>query len=175
MWRDLAEGKLCDMTRHSEVPTRRRDRALTVTAAVLAGVFAWSIVVPWAGIVLVVHSGQTQQVGVAQVALASLAAGAGAWALLAMLERFTAAARRIWTVIAETVLVLSLGAGPLNAGNVSAGLSLACLHLLVGGAVIFGLRRTADTAGMGTPKAPTSRAGLGRGRPAGRSSAARAE
>lgn len=113
-----------------------RSRALTVAAAVLTGVAAWTLAGPVAGIRIAVND---QEVGVAQVAIVSLLAGLAAWVLFAVLDRFTSRAIPIWTVIAATVLALSL-TGPLSATSTAAGITLACLHLLVGGVLIFGLR-----------------------------------
>jgi Family of unknown function (DUF6069) len=104
-------------------------------------VFAWAMAVPIAGVRLAVHnsSGGQTEVQVAQVAIAGLLAGVAAWGLLAVLERYSRRARSVWTVIAATILALSL-TGPLSATSAAAGITLACLHLLVGGTIIVGLR-----------------------------------
>ncbi|TDD30131.1 hypothetical protein E1218_02275 [Kribbella turkmenica] len=66
--------------------------------------------------------------------------------LLAVLERRTVNARKVWTVVAVTACVLSLGS-PLTSGiGAGARVGLAALHLVVGAAVILGLRRTALSA-----------------------------
>ncbi|MEO5874335.1 MAG: DUF6069 family protein [Streptosporangiaceae bacterium] len=114
-------------------------RATTVAVAVLTGVICWVAAVHGAGIRLVVGDGE--RVGVAQVAIATLLAGLAAWFLFALLERFTRRARAAWTVVASTVLALSL-TGPLSATSTAAGITLAVLHLLVGAVLIAGLRRT---------------------------------
>ncbi|MBO2447834.1 hypothetical protein J4573_12090 [Actinomadura barringtoniae] len=118
--------------------TRTRSRALTVAAAVLAGTLAWTVAGPVAGLHLQVRN--SQHVGLAQVVIASLLAGLAAWILLLAFERFTSSARPAWTVAAVIVLVLSL-TGPLGATSATAGITLACLHLLVGTVIILGLRR----------------------------------
>jgi hypothetical protein len=121
-----------------------------VGAATVTGLVAGVVVGPLAGIRLTVHSGfgsarHVEQVGVAQVAVVSLLAGLAAWALLAVLERRTARPRRTWTVVAAVVLALSL-AGPMSATSTTAGITLACLHVLVGSVLIFGLRGAASRA-----------------------------
>jgi hypothetical protein len=111
-----------------------RSRALTVAAAVLTGTLTWTMAGPVAGVRIAVDD---QQVGVAQVAIVSLIAGLAAWVLFAVLERFTRRATSIWTAIAATILALSL-TGPFSATSTAAGITLACLHLLVGGVIIAG-------------------------------------
>lgn len=125
-------------------PSRRRvRRAATVVFAVLAAVLAWIVVVPLLGVELVVTGpdGAIGPVSVVAVAGAALLAGAAGWALLAVLEHVTRSAAPAWTVIAGTVLVVSL-AGPLTAGTVAAMVSLIALHLIVGVVVAVGLRRS---------------------------------
>jgi hypothetical protein len=116
----------------------RARRGATVAAATLAAVAGWTIAGPLTGIHLA--AGSTRHIGAAQVIASSLVAGLAAWALLAVLEHFTSRARTVWTIAAAAVLILSL-TGPLGAASVSAGLALGCLHLLVGGILIAGLRR----------------------------------
>jgi hypothetical protein len=65
---------------------------------------------------------------------------AAGWASPALLERLTARARTIWTVIAVAVLMLSLLAGPAAGITSGAKAGLALLHLAVGVVVIGGLR-----------------------------------
>jgi hypothetical protein len=68
------------------------------------------------------------------------------WALLAILECRILKARTIWTVLATITCVTSLGS-PLSSGiGLGAKLGMASLHLVVGAAVIVGLRRTALSA-----------------------------
>jgi hypothetical protein len=103
-----------------------RSRALTVAAAVLTAVTTWTLAGPVAGIRIAAND---EEVGVAQVAIVSLLAGLAAWVLFAVLDRFTSRATPIWTAIAATVLALSL-TGPFGATSITAGITLACLHLL---------------------------------------------
>ena len=67
--------------------------------------------------------------------VSALACVAG-WILLAVLERKTKQAARLWTAIAAVVTVLSL-AGPLSAGpTVSTTLGLTALHLVTAAAFV---------------------------------------
>ena len=79
-----------------------RTRALGVAGAVLAAVAVWAIAVPLSGTHLLIRfgSGAAQSIGIDYVIGASLAASLAGWGLLALLERRTARARRIWTGIA---------------------------------------------------------------------------
>ena len=97
-------------------PTRRRVRLLTVLAATVATLLGWVIAVPLAGVELTARTGSdVQRVTPVAVAVSTLLAGLAGWALLALLERLTARARTVWTVVAALVLLVSL-LGPLGGG-----------------------------------------------------------
>lgn len=120
---------------------KRIRRLITVIGAGAAALLLWALAVPLAGVDLTVRQGGTdQEVGPAMIVAAGLAAGFAAWALLAVLERFTAHAGRIWTIIAASVLALSL-LGTLSAVSGAATLVLMGEHLVVGGVLIVGLVR----------------------------------
>lgn len=120
---------------------KRIRRLLTVIGAGAAALLLWALAVPLAGVDLTVRQGGTdQEVGPAMIVAAGLAAGFAAWALLAVLERFTVRAGRIWTIIAASVLALSL-LGTLSAVSGAATLVLMGEHLVVGGVLIVGLVR----------------------------------
>src|SRR5918998_4152000 len=91
-----------------------RVRALAVIAAALATLGVWLVTDPLLGIDLTgptaPGSEQLQPITPAMVAGGSLIAALAGWALLALLERFTARARTIWTAIALLVALLSLAA-----------------------------------------------------------------
>ncbi|MEW2332639.1 DUF6069 family protein [Micromonospora chersina] len=126
-------------------PTRRRDRALAVLAATAATLAVWAAAVPVAGVDLAVRggAGTEQSVTPAAVAVSTLLAGLAGWALLALLERFTARARAVWTGAAGLVLLLSL-LGPLTGGvGAAATLTLVALHLAAAAVLVPLLRRTA--------------------------------
>lgn len=124
-------------------PARRGARALAVLVATAAALAAWVVAVPLAGVDLAVRNGGTEQpVGPGAVAISALLAGLAAWALLAVLERFTRRARSIWTGVAVAVLLVSMVA-PLSGGvGTAAKLTLVLMHLAVA-LVIPALRRTA--------------------------------
>jgi hypothetical protein len=119
----------------------RRARALAVIAATLAALAVWVITDPLLGIDLTgttrPGSQQLQPITPALVAGASLAVALAGWALLALLERFTARARTIWTAVALLVALLSL-AGPLSilASTEANVLALALMHLAVAAVLI---------------------------------------
>jgi hypothetical protein len=117
------------------------DGAVVLLAAGLAAV-AWTVATQAAGIALRVRSGSgTTDVNVVSVVVTVAVVGLAGLALLRLLERRTASALRTWTWVAVAVLGVSF-LGPLGASTLGAGLALAVLHLVVGGTVIGGLRRT---------------------------------
>ena len=116
----------------------------TVLGATAAAVAIWAVATA-AGAELTVSFGPgqpIQKVTVVNVVVAALVGSLAGWGLLALLRRFTANARAVWTVIAIVVALVSLG-GPLSA-TASAGtkVSLVAMHLAVATVVIVGLRRT---------------------------------
>lgn len=122
-------------TQSTTSTARLRSCALAMAAATLAPLAVWLISVPLARAALAVRPGggaaQTVSAG-AVLAVALVASGAG-WVLLAVLERRTARARRLWTGIALAVLLLSL-AGPLTAAvTATTAVVLVLMHLAVGG------------------------------------------
>lgn len=125
-------------------PTRRRARLLTVLAATVATLLGWVVAVPLAGVELTARTGSdVQRVTPVAVAVSTLLAGLSGWALLALLERLTARARTVWTVVAGLVLLVSL-LGPLSGGvGGAATLTLVAFHLVAGTVLIIGLRRAA--------------------------------
>ena len=127
-----------------------RGSARTPVAAVLgataAAVAIWAIATA-AGAELTVSFGPPpgqpiQKVTVVNVVVAALVGSLAGWGLLALLRRFTANARAVWTVIAIVFALVSL-AGPLSP-TASAGtkVSLVAMHLAVATVVIAVLRRT---------------------------------
>lgn len=88
---------------------------------------------------------QVSEVGFAAVLASSLVSGMAAWALLALLERFTRQGRKIWRITAVATLVLSM-AGPATAATtVSAGLSLTLMHCGVAAILMRGLPAASRT------------------------------
>jgi Family of unknown function (DUF6069) len=117
---------------------------VAVLGATAAAVAIW-IVATLAGADLTVSFGTgqpIQKVTVINVVVAALVGSLAGWGLLALLRRFAANARAIWTVIAIIFALLSLG-GPLSTIS-SAGTKawLVAMHLAVATVTIVGLRRT---------------------------------
>jgi uncharacterized protein DUF6069 len=140
-------------------PTTRpwRARALAVIAAVLAALAVWLVTDPLLGVDLAAPtrpgSEELQSITPALVAGTSLVTALAGWGLLALLERFTARPRTIWTAIAVLVGLLSL-AGPLStiaSTTVANGLSLALMHLAVAAVLIPGLAATAPSLARPAP------------------------
>jgi hypothetical protein len=126
-------------------------RAAMVVAAPLAALLVWVVAAPLLGVDMRVPTGpdrQTvQEIGPGPIVVVSVGSALAGWALIAVLERFTAKARLIWTVVAVAVLALSMF-GPLaNLGAYrGAAITLAIMHLVVGAVVIGVVRRTAAPA-----------------------------
>ena len=115
-----------------------------VLGATAAAVAIW-VVATLAGADLTVSFGPgqpIQKVTVVNVVVAALVGSLAGWGLLALLRRFAANARAIWTVIAIIFALLSLG-GPLSTiSSASTKAWLVAMHLAVATVTIVGLRRT---------------------------------
>lgn len=140
------------------------NRVLSVAAAVAAAGLVWVAFELIGGVDLRApqpgNTGATDDAGIGIVLGSSAVASLAGWALLAVLEKVTARARMIWTVVAIVVLVLSLGA-PLSAAGLTAlnKTALALMHVAVGVTLIPLLRRTSKpdvAAGAPTPGAGQS-------------------
>jgi hypothetical protein len=117
-------------------------RTFIVVWAAVAALLIWLVQGPLTGVDLVVRNGDaTSTVGPVAVVAVALAAGLVGWGLLALLERVTTRARRLWAVIAVVVLLVSF-AGPLGATTIQAKGALAAMHAVVGAILIAGLYRT---------------------------------
>ncbi|MGW5361280.1 DUF6069 family protein [Actinopolymorpha pittospori] len=136
-------------TNSPSVPTRagtRGARALTVAAAAAAALVVWALISYVFGVDLAARpfgAPDYTPVGAAAVVAGGLVPGLCAWGLLALMERLGWRARRVWTIVAGVVLVLSL-ATPLTGGEtLGAVIGLTALHLTVAAVLIPGLARTA--------------------------------
>lgn len=136
--------KTADESRPTRVPGR--SRLAVVGVAVAAALAVWTILAPVAGITLEAQQGSRMHIGAGQVFFASAAMAFAGWGLLAILERRTINARKVWTVCAMIACLTSLGSPVFSGIGVGAKLGLASLHLVVGAVVILGLRRTALSA-----------------------------
>lgn len=132
-------------------PARNRGRRLwAVAGIVLVNLVIWTIAVLVLGVELQATSGpgstELEAVPLGAVVFMSLFTSLAGWALLAVLERLTRAARTAWTVIALSVLVISYG-GPLLGTGIPTGsrITLALMHTTVAAVLIPVLRRTSPT------------------------------
>jgi uncharacterized protein DUF6069 len=126
-------------------PTRveGRSRLAVAGSVTIVAVAWWAVLTQAFNVTLEAEQGSTIRIGAPSVLIASLAMSLAGWALLAILEHNTIAARKAWTITATIACALSL-TSPLTAGiGAGAKLGLASLHLVVGSLIILGLRRTA--------------------------------
>ncbi len=130
-------------------PTRvaGRSRLAVVGVTVVVALAGWAVLGPLAGIELEAEQGTTtMHIGAVSVFFASAVMCFAGWGLLALLERRTINARKVWTVVAVIACLMSLGSPLANGIGLGAKLGLASLHLLVGAATIYGLHRTSLSA-----------------------------
>jgi len=134
-------------TSASAVPDTKqgRTRALCALGGALAAALAWTVEVPLLGIHLNYRfgTGHTQTITAGQVIGVTVAAALLGWLLLALLERRTPRARRLWTTIALAALAASLALPLAAATTTSAAAGLIVMHLTVGAAVIPAMAHTA--------------------------------
>jgi len=124
-----------------------RTRALCAAGGALAAAVAWVVEVPLLGIHLNFRfgTGHIQTIAVGQVIGVSLAASLLGWLLLAVMDRRTPHARRLWTTIALVALAASLALPLAAATTASAVAGLVVMHLTVGAAVVPAMAHTART------------------------------
>ncbi len=123
-----------------------RIRAMAVAGAAIAAVVIWAIAVPLLGVHLQVRFGASapQSVGIDYVIGASVIGSLAAWGLLAWLERSTARARSIWTVVAIVAVLVSVSL-PLSAGvSTSTKVTLILMHLAIATILVPVMRRTSQ-------------------------------
>ena len=125
---------------------RRRARILAVIGGTAAAVVVWLVAKFAFDVELRGAQPGTSSVvdiGPQYVIFSAVAYSLVGWALLAILERFVARARTIWTWIALAVLVLSF-ASPLTAQSMTGGtkLALSIMHVAVAAVVIPIFART---------------------------------
>ncbi|MBZ2198640.1 DUF6069 family protein [Occultella gossypii] len=116
---------------------RRLRRSLAVGVGTAVGVGIWLIAVPGVGADLAVTMAEgTARIGLGSVIVACVVAGLAGWGSLALLERLTTGAAKIWAFLAIAVTVISL-LGPVGqAQSLEAALTLGAMHLGVGAALI---------------------------------------
>lgn len=113
-----------------------------VVGAVVAATAVWFVADVLVGADLAVRTGDSvSPVGPFAVVLSSLVAALAGWGLYRLLVRRSAHGRRVWTVIAVAVFVVSL-LGPLSGVDNASRAWLALMHLAVAAVLIPGLRAT---------------------------------
>jgi hypothetical protein len=130
-------GRTATVTSTGCVRQRRQSRALTVVAAAAATFGVWAVAHPLAGADLVVDTGSgPTTVTPAAVVVVTVIAGLTAWALLALVERFSRRAAAIWSWIAGAVLLMSL-LGPIGSAlTTGTATTLVAMHLAAGAVLI---------------------------------------
>jgi hypothetical protein len=115
-----------------------RTRALGAAGGALAVALAWVVEVPLLGIHLNFRfgDGHVQTITIGQVIGVTVAASLLGWLLLALLERRTPHARRLWITIALVALAASLALPLAVAMTSSAAAGLIVMHVTAGAVVI---------------------------------------
>ncbi|WP_406278156.1 DUF6069 family protein [Embleya sp. NBC_00896] len=142
MTTDIVDSTVTTATA-AATPTTTRRRALAVGGAAAASGVVW-IAARALDIDLVVQQGDGRApmtIGLPLVLAFAAGAAAFGWAVLALLEHRTTRARTAWTVLAATVLAVSLV--PLLSADAAAGAkaALALMHVAVAAVLIPALRR----------------------------------
>jgi hypothetical protein len=126
---------------------RRWGRILVVIGAVLAAEVVWLVAELVFGVRLQAPAGsgypQPVDIGPGTVAVASFVLSLLGWGVLAVLERFTSWARRIWLALSLIALVASLGM-PMSGSGVPAvdRAVLVLMHVLVAAILVPAMYRT---------------------------------
>jgi len=132
----------------------RRRRLVAVAAAVAAALAVFAVIEGVMGVDLQSPGFGTsgaQDLGFAPVLVASALAGATAWGLLALLERWTSLPRRYWTIAVTLGFVISIG-GPMSGAGISQSNRwlLLLLHVVVAVVLIPLLYRTVPSGSDGS-------------------------
>lgn len=129
--------------------TARRTRLLAVLGAAVGAALLFLVGTAGDVALAVDQNDGKGPVGLGLGSFIGSAAGAAllGWALLALLEKFAPArSKKIWTVVASAVLLLSLALPFGVEATTGTQLLLTLTHLTVGLVVLFGLRRSAKSA-----------------------------
>ena len=130
--------------------TTRRLRHATVAATSVAAAASWAVVTQVAGVHLTVrfpHSAATT-VGLGTIVPAAVTITLLGWGLLAALETRATQPRRIWTMAAVAVLLVSLALPIAFATTTAAAVGLVTIHLAVAAVAVTGLAWAAPRARM---------------------------
>ena len=125
----------------------RVPRLVAVVAAVAAALAVFAVIEGVMGVELQTPgfgSSGAQDLGLVAVLVTSALAGAAAWGLLALLERWTSRPRRYWTIAVTFGFLISIG-GPMSGTGISQDNRwlLLLLHVVVALVLIPLLYRTA--------------------------------
>jgi hypothetical protein len=122
---------------------RRYFRATAVFAAAAAASAIWLLAHAAGADFTMRAAGKSLTIVFPMVIVVTLWFGGVAWAAIALLERYTSSAARIWTRLAAGILLLSFV--PIFAEHANAGTrtALVLIHLTVATVLISALRRTA--------------------------------
>lgn len=129
--------------------SRRALRVLAVAGSALAALCVWVLATAAFDLDLRQPAFQTgepaQELSAGWVAVVGAFAALAAWGVLALLERFTERAPRIWAVLAGVAFLISLG-GPTGGHGVSDDnrLALLAMHVAVAAVVVPLLYRSAS-------------------------------
>lgn len=131
---------------HRPSLSRRINRGLAAAGATASALAVWAVAELALGVDLrspATSAQPSHDIAATHVAVAAATSSLAGWALLAVLERLTARARTVWTVIAAAVLVVSLGA-PLSGAEITAAdqAVLVALHITVAAVLVPALRRS---------------------------------
>lgn len=136
----------------TELRARPSARGVSVLIATFAPLIIWILAVPLGGVHLDVKFGQgqpLQTITPANILVVAAIVSLLAWTLLAVLERVrasAASARRLWSILAGVVLVLSF-AGPLtSAVGIGAKLTLLAMHAVVAAVLLVRFARAPSGA-----------------------------
>ncbi|MER5494716.1 DUF6069 family protein [Streptomyces sp. NPDC002454] len=122
--------------------SRVRHRLIALAVAGIAAAATW-LIGNAVGAELTVNQNGVTEITLVGALVSTLMAGLAGWGLLALLERFTARARKAWTYCASAVLLLSLLPTVFADATTGTRLTLTAMHLVVGAVLIPAYRRSA--------------------------------
>jgi hypothetical protein len=122
---------------------RRRARAYAVGASAVATSAVWAVANATGVDFRLTDSHSSVVISLSTVIGFTLFCAGLGWVALAVLERFTARALRVWTGLAVAVLALSIVPIFLEQANAGTRIALMCIHLAVAAVLIPLLGRSA--------------------------------
>lgn len=122
--------------------THRRTRALAAVAATATTSAIWGVMHAAGADFVISNSSSRGVISLQVVVIVTLAVSALGWAGLALLERYTRSAHRIWTTLAAAVTALSLVPIFLDDATATTRTGLTLIHLAVAAVLIPAFRAT---------------------------------